>query len=148
MGSAGAYFFPKNRIRPFSVRWSVPKKVRNPGEFMLLSTTLGFSRFMMLSMPMRAAIDSRETRTYFHRGVQGKEIREAKLPGPETIWPNWSIVTKVNPERHMLDHARSNFLSFHAADSFPRHYLVRGIHGRAPPVWFPTSNASMAKSTV
>jgi hypothetical protein len=47
--------FPRNLIRPFSVRWSVPKNVRNVGEFTSLSTTVGFCRFKTLSTPMRAA---------------------------------------------------------------------------------------------
>src|ERR1700686_486030 len=70
-------------------------------------------------------------------------------PGPETIRPNWSIVTKVNPERHMLDHPRSNFLSFHASGYVPHVTNWLGeSHGNAPPIWFPSSSWSMAKSTV
>src|SRR3979409_2375624 len=147
---AAIYFLPRNLMRPFTVRCPVPKKLRKVGEFTLLSTKNGFSRPVTLSPPIRAP--QRYPRNTNLRSIAGSMVTKSgkrNWPGPETIVPNWSTVTNGKPLRQIIDHAKSNFLSFQKSGYEPHATNWLGAsHGSAPAACVPSRKASIEKSTV
>jgi hypothetical protein len=49
------YFRPRNRMRPVNARPRTPLNVKNSGESILLLTTVGFDRAVILLNPPRKA---------------------------------------------------------------------------------------------